>query len=71
MKDDSFKHAAVNKLSVICGHAWHLEKAAREDIHAELAIETRDLCQDIMHRIDMFEQRHAMKILPERQGVAV
>lgn len=58
MSDKEFKHEAVNEISVIYGHLVKLHKTAQSDIKADLAIETRDLCHELIYRLEMFEKRH-------------
>lgn len=58
---DDFKHKATHQLFDIYALASQLHKEAQADINAPLAIETRDLCHDILYRIDMFDKLHLQK----------
>ena len=54
----SWKHDAVNKLSVIYGYIHMLHRDAMAHIKDDMAIDVRDLCQDLTHKIDMFERNN-------------
>jgi hypothetical protein len=70
MSDKEFKHEAVNELSIINVRINILCKSAMSDIKADLAIETRDLCDDLTNKIELFWQKHYPTLLkPDKEGV--
>jgi hypothetical protein len=68
MDSKSFKHNSLNAMSVIYGQVFYLEKIAIDHIRDEMAMEVRDICQDIRHKIEMWEKTHANQFLPKTEG---
>jgi hypothetical protein len=52
------KHDAINEISVIYGYCHLLRRKAITDITAEMAVEVRDLAEDLIYKIDMFEKNN-------------
>jgi len=67
-KDTTFKHDAVNRISAIRARIFELERDARVHITEDMAIEYRDLCLDMINKMDLFEQRHPERIMPDVKG---
>lgn len=61
MTDPDFLHDATNKLTVIYFHLCNLQKDSVTRISEPSAIETRDLCASLLHKIDMFCAEHRIK----------
>lgn len=55
---NGWRHDAINKLSVIYGYLHILHKDAMGNIKEPMALEVRDLCEDTMHKIDMWEKEN-------------
>ena len=58
MNKDEWQHLAINELSVIFAYTHLLRKNAMSNINEDMAIEMRDLTDDIIHKIDMFEKKN-------------
>jgi len=67
MIEDGFLHQAINKMTVVYAHLWMLHKDACGHINESGAIEVRDLCQDLIHKVDMWKMNKelAEKFKPE------
>jgi hypothetical protein len=55
MTETNFLHDAIDKLTVAYVHIYQLHGKARSHIQEEGAMEVRDLCEDLIHKIDMFK----------------
>jgi hypothetical protein len=66
--DTSFKHDAINRISFIKAKIADLERDARGRIKEDMAIEYRDLCDEMLYRLDMFEGRYKVRIMPDIKG---
>ena len=53
-----YKHDAVNQISVIYGYAYLARKQALEHINEDMAVEVRDLMEDLIYKIDIFEKNN-------------
>lgn len=71
MIENEYLHKAINKLSVVYAHLWLLHNEAKSNINDKGAIEIRDLCQDVIHKIDMFtrEKQLAEKFTSSHEEV--
>ena len=65
MQDPTFKYHAIRHIDSIFGQAKQLEDEAKSDIHADLAIETRDLMVDIISAIGRWKKQNASVLLPK------
>lgn len=67
MIEDGFLHDALKKMTVVYYHLNVLHKDACGHINESGAIEVRDMCHDLIHKIDMWtrEKQLAEKFKPE------